>query len=499
MQKQSFLASLFSSAAWKAIGYIVGFIKHIIIAAAIGLSTQLDVFYLAMGLVGILISTWAGALEFASMPKLVRAESLDDTRRFRQLGGGIFMIATYASTLVAALVVIFGEVLATVVVGFDSSRQATLAAAFIWLIPLMLLKVPYSVFGAVLRSKRHFGVYFQSETLISVIILVSIAVATDHPAVLLWSVSLGLVAAFIYTGAFAARQIRFKLNPFNSEIARILRHVPKLMILYGALSVFAIMDRIFGSFLAEGSISALAYAFVMIQVAPGLLRIPSAFMTVAAEKAGRRERSKILNDLFSLVILGSVGATAPMLLAGADAVAALFERGAFTGKDTAAVASALGAFSLMIAPLFALKPLDQIYQIENRVGKMVLRTLVGIVVGVLLNYIAVFVLGWGVFGIALATSVSYWIILLLGIIGLESMGYEVAMARHLKWAGWCALFVLAGSGAFLLLPDLGSVGNCFAAAGTTGLALFAASYLYPESRETELLDQALARLVVIRR
>ena len=407
------------------------------------------------------------------------------------------MISVYASAIIAVLAVTFSDVLSSTALGFESSRQSALAAAFFWLIPLMLLKVPYSVFGAVLRSKRLFSLFYQSESLISIVILLCIVVATDHPEVLLWSASLGLTAAFIYTGVFATRHIRFRLNPLDDNITLILRQIPMLMILYGAFSIFAIIDRIFGSFLAEGSISALAYAFVLIHVAPGLLRIPSAFMTVAAEKTNRVERSETLNDLFSLIILLSVGATAPMLLAGADAVAALFERGAFTGKDTAAVASALAAFSFMIAPAFVLKPLDQIYQIENRIGLMVRRNLVGIVAGILFNYIAVFVLGWGVFGIAIATSISYWIIILLGIIGLGSMGYEVATARHLKWAGWCTLFVIGGCGGFLLLPDLGNAGNCLAAAGSTGLALFVASYLYPKSRETDLLDKALDRLLAI--
>ena len=498
MQKQSFLESLFSSVVWKLAGYIIGFFKHIIIAAAIGLSTQLDIFYMAMAVIGILISTWAGALEFAAMPKLVKAESKENARRFSEIASGIFVIAVGASMVVAILSIVFRDSLTVLAFGFDGERREVLAGAFIWLLPLILLKVPYSVFGAMLRSKRLFALFYQSETLISVVILVCIATAINHPAVLLWSASLGVTAAFLYTGAFSFRHIKFRANLFNPEMMGLIRLVPKLMVLYGTYYIFAMLDRIFASFLPEGSISGLAYALVMVHVVPSMLRIPGSFMTVAAEKSGVKERSETLNDLMSLVILLSAASIAPILLTATDLVSALFERGAFSGRDTATVATSLTAFAFMIAPAFLLKPIDQIYQIEGRIGMMVRRTLIGIVVGAFLNYAAVFILGWGVFGLALATTVSYWIIVLLGFVGLVRIGYRIAAIRHLKWMAWCVVFVLGGSAVFLALPDFGVVGNCLVAPGLIGLAMFFACFLYPTGRETDLLDQVNARIFAFR-
>lgn len=494
MQKQSFLSSLVSSTFWKIVGYVASFVKHVIIAAAIGLSTQLDVFYMAMAFVGIMVTTWASALEFVAMPQLVRAESVGNQERFRKLAGTIFITALGASFLVSSFAVVFRDSLTALALGFDTSRRSALAAGFIWLVPVLMLSVPLGVFSAVLRAKRLFSISYQADALLALVLLFCIVITPNNPSVLLWSMSLGVFSAFIYTGTFAMKHIQILNNPIDNNFGKLFRTVPALMLLYGTFSIFAILDRVFASYLSEGSISALAYALMLVLVIPSLLGIKSSFLTVAAEKTSKSKRTEIFNDLISLIIFISTGTTAFMLLAGDEIIEFLFERGAFGVKDTIAVTSALVAFSLIVTPTLLLKPLDQIFQIENKIGIMVRRTFFGIVVGALLNYLAVFVLGLGTFGIALATTVSFWTIAMLGIYSFLKIGYELDIARHLRWAGWCILHVIVGGVIIYPLPDFGSFINIISAAAIISFAVLLASKLYPSSREAELVKHASRRL-----
>ena len=498
MKKQSFLSSLFSSVAFKVIGYFSGFFKHIIIAAAIGLSGQLDSFYIAMAFIGILITTWVGALEFVAMPILVKAEVEGDDKRFGKVAGEIFLAGAGASVLITILAVAFRDHLTVFAIGFGEQQREQLADAFVWLAPVMLFSFPLGLFGAILRAKRHFSLFYMSEALLAVVLLGCLIVASGHPTVLLWSMSLGTASACVFTGIFAVRHIRIPDGWFSRESLEMFGSTPALMLLFGVSSIFVVLDRIFASFLDEGSISALAYGLILVQVTIRLFGIKDSFITVAAEKKGRGDRAETLNNLLSLIIYISAGSVAFTMVAGSDIITLLFERGAFVSADTAKVVSAMLAFAFMVAPGFVIQPLDQIYLIEKRIGSMVRRTLVGIVAAIILNYIAVFVLGWGIAGLAIATTISYWIIALLAVIGLHRSGYQIAYLRHLKWAGWCILFMAAGSGAVALLPELDHQTSVAATAVVLGILLLAAGLLYPASREAELLAQVRARILSAR-
>jgi len=70
--QESFLSSIGSSAFWRVLDRGVGLSKHILIASMIGLSTQLDVFYMAMAILSVLVFSWGGVLDVATVPALVR-------------------------------------------------------------------------------------------------------------------------------------------------------------------------------------------------------------------------------------------------------------------------------------------------------------------------------------------------------------------------------------------------------------------------------------------
>ena len=494
MKKQSFLASLFSSTIWKAVGHGSGLIKHIVIAAVIGLSTQLDIFYMAMALIGILILTWGEVFKVITLPRLVKAETQGDQHHFKKIASGIFTLAVGTSILLAVLLVSFRHEIAALAIGFDEAHQKSLAEAFILLVPAVVFSLPTGTFVAVLRAKRLFSRIYEADALRAITILGCIAIAPENPSVLLWSMSLAATAVFAYNAAFALQHIKLTTNPFDAEIIRPFRVAPALLVLYGTIAFLAIIDRIFASYLGEGAISALAYALMLASIIPALPGIDGSFMTVLAEKSNKIDRAKTVNDLFSLVIPLSAGATVFMALAGDDLIKLLLQRGAFGSADTNAVASALAAFAFAIAPLFVTTPLNQIFQLEKKIAFMVWRTIIGIFAGICLNYVAVFVLGWGVFGIAAATAITSWLIVLLGIFGLRRMGYDIATLRHLKWIAWSAGFMAIAWIILVRLPDWGEFINIVLAAGIIGGALAVAGLLW-RGHERELLRQVMLRII----
>ncbi len=250
------------------------------------------------------------------------------------------------------------------------------------------------------------------------------------------------------------------------------------------------------SYLPEGSIGALSYAMTLVTLVPGVLSMGGSFITILAETANRDERGRRLNQAISLAIFLAVGSTLFLFLFGTALIQVLLERGMFGSTDTQLVYSALAAASCMILPLFLMPPMDQVFQVEGRVGILVRRALLGVVVNVLLNAWFLFGLGWGLPGIALATALSYWVLVLFAGRAISRIGLTLDWRRHLVWTSWLFLFLLplwplkafaaqAGINAWLLLA--------VSMAATTVL-LVLAGLTFP-GVERALVQQTLRRML----
>jgi hypothetical protein len=71
MQKQDGASAAITTLIFKSILFIFSFMKHIVIAGAIGLSIQLDIFYMAIAIIGVLVSSWAHVFDYVAIPKMV--------------------------------------------------------------------------------------------------------------------------------------------------------------------------------------------------------------------------------------------------------------------------------------------------------------------------------------------------------------------------------------------------------------------------------------------
>jgi len=212
-------------------------------------------------------------------------------------------------------------------------------------------------------------------------------------------------------------------------------------VLQGAHFIFIFTDRLFVSFLPTGAVAALAFAMTLVSLLPGVISLSGSFITIIAEQDSGEGRGKRLNALLSIVIFVALGSTCFLLLAGPTMVQVLLERGMFSAADTQLVATGILAYSWIVLPLFLIGPLDQIFQVERRIGFMVRRTALGLATNIVLSAWFLFGLGWGLIGVALATSISYWVILTAGLHSLKGIGYQIEWVRHLKWAGWISIFL----------------------------------------------------------
>ena len=483
---------------WKGLDLLAGFAKHIVIAATIGLSAQLDVFYFVIALLGILVFSWASMIDVVAVPSMVRSWQENRHDDFRRFASGLFTLTLMGSLLIALLLYSGKSGIAAVAIGFEQERRQLLADAIPWLIPAILLYIPLRLMGAVLRASRLFSPFYQAEFLTALIVLAFVWIFKEDSHVLLWSFSAGITASFLFLFYKTRRLILPLRSPLSPHVRNALNMAPGLLVLQGAHYVYVLTDRIFVSFLPEGAVSALAYGFTLISLLPSLVYLYGAFITVLAEQNEISEKNARLNDLTSLAIYLATGATAFILMAGEGMVQTLLERGVFTATDTADVAEAIAAYACMILPLLLIGPLDQVFQVEEKIGLMVRRTLFGLITNAILNAWFLFGLGWGLFGVAMATSISYWVMLLTGLVSTKKLGYTIEWVRHLGWLVWNATCLLMVFTAFNSLPAglQSGIPSLPVAASMIGVAMLLAGLVY-RGDEQRLVKTTLTNIVLL--
>lgn len=493
---ESFLSSIGTAVLWKGLDRVSGLLKHIVIAGAIGLSAQLDVFYMVTALLGVFVFSWASLIDVIAVPRMVEVHQSGHYDVFKKVSGGLFTLTLVGSLFLAVAFYVFRNNLADIALGFESERSHLLMDSIPWLLPVILLYIPLRLLGAVLRALRLFSLFYQAEFITALTVLVCVYFFREDPLVLLWSFSLGITCAFVFLFFKASKLILPLSSPFSTELRASLQMAPGLLILQASQYVYVLSDRIFVSYLPEGSVSALSYAMTLIAFLPSLIAISGSLITVIAEQGSRQERSARTNDLLSMVIYIGLGATCFMLLAGQAMVQVLLERGVFTREDTASVGTAITAFAWMILPLFLIGPLDQIFQVEKKIGFMVRRTLFGMVVNIVLNAWFLFGLEWGLFGVALSTSISYWIMLLSGLEGVAKLGYQIDWGRHLKWMLWVMGFlsIIYLTLSHLLPSDTSGFVRLVACATGIGAVMLTGGIFY-SGHERRLIRQTLQRII----
>jgi peptidoglycan biosynthesis protein MviN/MurJ (putative lipid II flippase) len=497
MSPESFLKSIGSSVLWRGLDRLAGFIKHIVIAATLGLSAQLDVYYMAVAFLGVFVFSWGRLLDMIGVPDMVKAWKENRKEEFRQIASGLFSFALMISFMLVVILYFAREGIAEIAIGFEQNRKHLLAEAMPWLLAVIMLYIPMRSMGAILRALRNFSSLYRSEFFISLSILFCVLAFRENEHVLLWSYSVGIIVVFLYFLNISRQYIFPLCNPFSFIVRRTLQLAPGLLVLQGIGYVFVLTDRIFVSFLPVGEVSALAYGMMLPALLPSLLALNDSFITVIAEQDVRAKRTERLNDLISMAIYVGIGGTAFMLIIGQTMIQIVFERGAFSASNTESVTLALSAYAWSIVPMLLISSLDRVYQVERKIGLIVRRSALGLLANLILTTWFLFGLKWGLYGVALATSISYWVMLLAGLSGLKYIGYDLEKRRHLRWGCWNAFALALASGGFVaLVPFLGSgIFTLFIGTLMLGGAMLLMG-LSRRGREQDLIKSLMKRCLV---
>ena len=441
---QSFLKSLFLSVIWKSSGILLSFIKHVVIASTFGLGLQTDLFYMTSSLVGVLVGSWAGVIEISVIPRLVEERCKNNTN-CRQDFANILAIILLFSLILTIIIYCCRYKISFLLSGLSEEKISLLASCISYSIPIILCTLPMSVISSFLRAYRDFSPVNHSGFIVSVLSLLIFVIFYSQPYVLIWSYNISVLIGFFY---LLWQLKKYKINYVKQSSISIFKKyfckTPGVFILQSFSYINGFIDRIFASYLPEGCLSALSYAYTILMTFPALLNISLGLFTVTAEQKNIQDAWKKIERVISLAIYYSIAVITFLYFSRFSLVEFLLRRGMFSNNDCKMVSEVLIYFSPCLLAIIIIAAIDCFLIIQDKVHLILVRTVMASLCNILLNYIFIFVLDLGVLGIALATSISSWILVCISILSLRKIGIKVNILKIITWFLWVLAFCLVG-------------------------------------------------------
>ncbi|MDA8121361.1 MAG: polysaccharide biosynthesis C-terminal domain-containing protein [Deltaproteobacteria bacterium] len=418
---QTAIRGVASVAAINLTARVIAFGKHIVITAYIGLSAQLDAFYVATAVLSLVIFIFGDIFDSLGIPRLVKTLQEEGEEEFRSLAGSIFSFSLVLSAVLCLLLFLVAPWTPWIAPGFSPEKKELVLRNLYFLAPMAILYLPYHAIGSFLRAKRRFQAFYIGELIIASSTFMILFVWHDLPYVIPISFSAAYMIIFAYVVAVGMREVRFGAGLGGEKIRGIVRLLFSLLPLYLTGYIFTLVDRAFASFLVTGGVSALSYGALIAMIPCSILMFDSIFITPLSESA---DREPLMNDILCGVLIVSVPITFFTAFYANQIVKAAFERGVFSSASTLMTGDALAFLSLAIPAFFTWPIFYRLFQVLEKLFAIGLISFCAIFLNAILNYLFM-KMGMGIKGLALATSIAYYALVVGGAFELRRLGIRV--------------------------------------------------------------------------
>jgi putative peptidoglycan lipid II flippase len=405
---------------------VLGFVRDIFIAAALGTGPVADAYFVAQRLPNLFRRLFAeGAFASAFVPLFTKSHEGDGPEaghRFAEESLAALTSLLIVVSVVAEIAMVwltFG-----LAPGFAADPEKFSLAVLLSRIafPYLLLISITTLLSGALNGIGRFAAAAFSQSLLNVVLIVALVflywkgeVGTVRAGVLLTSaITLGGVVqlAFLLIACRRAGiHLRLVWPRWTVNVKRLTRLALPSVIAGGVTQINIVVGTIIAS-LEAGAVSWLYYADRLYQLPLGIVGIAISVVLLPdlsrALRAGRQDVvDHTQNRSIEFAAALTLPATVALFVIPHEIIAILFQRGAFTAADTAATAPALAAYALGLPAFVAIKVLQPSYFAREDTSTPMWAGALSMVV----NVVAAFVLFhfFAHVGIAAATSLAAWV------------------------------------------------------------------------------------------
>lgn len=401
---------------------ILGFVRDTLIARIFGAGMLTDAFFVAFKIPNLLRRISAeGAFSQAFVPILAEYKNKRTHEETHDLINhvatlmGLFLVASSILGMLAAPWVV--QVSAPGFMADQTKFQLT--------VELLRITFPYIFFislvslaGGVLNTYGNFSVPAFTPVWLNVAFIVAALLAAPYfnnsIHVLAWAVFVGGVLQLLYQIPYLYKVglvPKISLNLNDEGVWRILKLMGPAVFGVSIAQISLLINTIFASLLATGSVSWLYYADRLMEfptgvlgVALGTILLPSLSKSVADKEDG--EYSQLLDWGLRLTFMLALPAAVALAVLSVPLVTGLFHYGKFDAHDVEMTRQALIAYSLGLIGLILVKVLAPAFYSRQNIKTPVKIAIFTLISTQLMNLIFVFGLDLKHAGLALSIGLG---------------------------------------------------------------------------------------------
>jgi putative peptidoglycan lipid II flippase len=459
---------------WTAMSRVLGFVRDIAIAGAMGAGPVAEAFFIAFSLPNMFRRFFAeGAFNTAFVPMFSKkVEGDDGAMEFARdaltgLASILLVLTIIAQIFMPALVLAMAS-------GFAADERLDIATLYGRIaFPYIFFISLSALLSGLLNAVGRFAAAAAAPVLLNVIFLVAIAIAAfagfEIGLTLAWAIPIAGVAqlALVWTAAARAGYRIWPRRPrMTPELKRLAIIAGPAALAQGVVQVNLLVGRQVSSFF-DGAIAWLSYADRLYQlplgivgIGIGIVLLPDLSRRLRAEDEGGARWS--FSRAGEIALLLTIPSAVALMVIPIPLVQVLFERGAFTTDDTAKTALAVAVYGLGLPAFVLQKVLQPVYFARGNTKTPFYFALVSLVVnaGVAIGLAPVV----GYIAAAFGTTFAGWAMTLALWIGTARMGESTRFDTRFWRKLWGILAASAIMGAelwgavVLLGPMLGTPG-----------------------------------------
>lgn len=441
------------------ISRVLGFIRDVTIASALGASMLSDAFFVAFKIPNFLRRLFAeGAFNAAFVPLYAGALTAEGKEKATQFASeAMSFLITVLLALSVVCILVMPWLMFILAPGFSDVPEK-----FSLTVLLTQITFPYIVFisvvsllGGVLNSFHKFAAVAATPILMNICLIVIPPIIGGLVPTMAHALAIAVFASGVVQMVWlmlVCKRLgvlpRLQYPRLSAEVKRMLKLIGPVALGAGVAQINLFVDLIIASHVENG-VSYLYYAdrinelpLAVIGIAVGTVLLPTLSKLV---REGNVEAVKSTqNRAIEFALLLVIPAAAALVALAAPIVQVLYERGEFTAVDSAAVSPALMAFAVGLPAFVLIKVLTPAFYANQDTKTPLKIALVCIGVNLVLNLALIGPLKH--VGMAVATTTAGWLNVVLILRFLKRQGlfaFEAGTAKRLLHIGLASALMVA--------------------------------------------------------
>lgn len=442
MKQNKIISSIISIMGIGIIIKALGFVRSLLIASQFGSGETTDAFFLALSLVGILTSLFGGALGQTIVPILMEIKYKEGVEaKDRHMSNVVNLFAVVSVLVIGLLWFLAPHVIKLMAKDGFTERQLKLTVDLLRIgLPTLLLYNVTGLFRGYMHSDKVFvaselaNLPYNLVYIIYLVIFGSIFGIKGLMVAHVFAVFSQLILP-LYSAFKNGYQHSAIFEPKDDYLLKSFSLILPVFLGIAINDINVLIDKTMASRLISGSISALAYGDKLNSTVQQLFvaALSMVIFPLLSEAYQENERVKAIDTVqkgLNLVLVVVIPVSLAIIVLNYPVTKFFFERGEFTTKATQMTASAMLFYSLSLTPTSIKVLLLKLSYASMDMRLPFMNSLLSLIFNIIFNLIFIKYLGHS--GLALATSVSSFLTLILLYLGLSRKGWEFNLSQNIK-------------------------------------------------------------------